>query len=103
VARFLKEEGYDTAGFGKWHLGYPEKFWPNRHGFDEFLGFLGGGVDYFTHREPEQDGRAYFYHNTSKVDVSGYTTDLFAEEAVKWLKRRTARPFFLYLPFNDRP
>jgi len=100
VARFLKEEGYDTAGFGKWHLGYPEKFWPNRHGFDEFLGFLGGGVDYFTHREPEQDGRAYFYHNTSKVDVSGYTTDLFAEEAVKWLKRRTAKPFFLYLPFN---
>jgi len=100
MARMLKEHGYDTACIGKWHLGYPEKFWPNRHGFDEFFGFLGGGVDYFTHKEPEENGRSYFYRNTTKVDVPGYTTDLFADEAIRWLKKRSRNPFFLYLPFN---
>jgi N-acetylgalactosamine-6-sulfatase len=100
LPRMLKGQGYDTACFGKWHLGYPEKFWPNRHGFDEFLGFLGGGADYFTHKEPEQGGSAYFYHNRTKVDRPGYTTDLFAEAAVGWLKQRSRKPFFLYLPFN---
>lgn len=100
MARMLKGAGYDTACFGKWHLGYPEKFWPNKHGFDEFLGFLGGGADYFTHKEPEENGRAYFYRNATKVDLPGYTTDVFAEEAIRWLKKRTAKPYFLYLPFN---
>jgi arylsulfatase A-like enzyme len=95
LPQMLKAQGYDTACFGKWHLGYPEKFWPNRHGFDEFLGFLGGGADYFTHKEPEEGGAAYFYHNRP-----GYTTDLFAEAAVGWLKKRSRKPFFLYLPFN---
>ena len=71
MPRILKAEGYDTACFGKWHLGYPEKFWPNRHGFDEFVGFLGGGVDYFTHREPEANGGLYFYHNATKANRPG--------------------------------
>lgn len=100
MARMMKAHGYDTACIGKWHLGYPEKFWPNRHGFDEFYGFLGGGVDYFTHKEPEPEGRRYFYHNTTRIEPAGYTTDLFTGKALEWLKRRSGRPFFLYLPFN---
>jgi arylsulfatase A-like enzyme len=97
----LKSVGYDTAIFGKWHLGYRDKFWPNAHGFDEYLGFLGGGATYFTHREPEEGGHVNFYHNTTKMDVPGYTTDLFANKAIEWLKVRPAdRPFFLYMPFN---
>jgi arylsulfatase A-like enzyme len=100
MPQLFKAAGYDTACIGKWHLGYPEQFWPNRHGFDEFFGFLGGGVDYFTHQEPEKDGRAYFYHNTTKIDAPGYTTDLFAEQAIQWLKQRNGHPFFLYMPFN---
>ena len=51
----LHQQGYDTACIGKWHLGYPEKFWPNQHGFDEYFGLLGGSVDYFTHKEPNGD------------------------------------------------
>src|SRR5262245_45339733 len=101
MPRVLKTYGYDTACIGKWHLGYPEAFWPNRHGFDEFFGFLGGGVDYFSHQEPEKDGRTYFYHNTEAIKPTGYTTDLFADKAIAWLKKRTPKnPFFLYLPFN---
>ncbi len=101
LPRILKQRGYDTACFGKWHLGYPEKFWPNRHGFDEYFGILGGGADYFTHEEfNEGAGQSYLYHNARKVRRDGYLTDLFAEAALGWLKRRSKRPFFLYLPFT---
>jgi len=100
MPRIFKSNGYDTAMFGKWHLGYRDKFWPNAHGFDEFFGFLGGGANYFTHREPEAGGNVNFYHNTTRLDMPGYTTDLFADKAIEWLKRRSQTPFFLYMPFN---
>ena len=45
----LKEQGYDTALIGKWHLGYPPSFGPLRSGYDEFYGIMAGGVDYFSH------------------------------------------------------
>ena len=99
LARVLKQHGYDTACMGKWHLGYPEKFWPNRHGFDEFFGILGGAVDYFTHKEP--NGVPCLYRNTERVERPGYITDLIAGEANEWLRRRSsAKPFFLYVPFT---
>ena len=40
VAELLKEKGYSTAIFGKWHLGDAPKFNPLKHGFDEFYGIL---------------------------------------------------------------
>ena len=100
LPRLLKDAGYDTACFGKWHLGYPAKFSPNGHGFDEYLGIMGGNSDYFNHRE--EGGAEVLYRNGKPLDRKGrYLTDLFAEEAVAWLARRSpAKPFFLYLPFN---
>ncbi|MCC6861555.1 MAG: sulfatase-like hydrolase/transferase [Bryobacterales bacterium] len=101
LPRILKGAGYETACFGKWHLGYPEPFRPNRHGFDEYFGILGGGADYFTHEEfNEGAGRSYLYHNSSRVKRQGYLTDLFAGAALDWLKQPRRRPFFLYLPFT---
>jgi N-acetylgalactosamine-6-sulfatase len=98
LPRILKDAGYDTGCFGKWHLGYPKKFWPAAHGFDESFGILGGNADYFKHTE--EDGRQVLYQNHSLTARTGYTTDLFAEAAIGWLKGRGERPFFLYLPFN---
>ena len=98
LARMLKEAGYDTGCFGKWHLGYEEKFSPNQHGFDEYFGILGGNANYFTHEE--EGGHAYLYRNGERVKRQGYLTDLFTGEAVGWLKARGPRPFFLYLPYN---
>jgi len=101
LPQILKRRGYETACFGKWHLGYLEKFQPNRHGFDEYFGILGGGADYFTHEEfNEGAGQSYLYHNSEKVKREGYLTDLFAGAALDWLARRRSKPFFLYLPFS---
>ena len=98
MPRILKQNGYDTACFGKWHLGYLDKFLPRRHGFDEYFGILGGGADYFTHKE--ENGNMTLYRNEKPEERRGYLTDLFADEAIAWLKRRTSKPFFLYVPFN---
>ena len=98
MPRILKDSGYDTALIGKWHLGYLPKFSPNRHGFDEFYGILGGGADYFTHQE--ESGLPCFYHNDKPIHQDGYFTDLFTKRAVGWLKQRSKRPFFLYLAYN---
>ncbi len=98
IARMLKDAGYDTGCFGKWHLGYEEKFSASRHGFDEYFGILGGNADYFTHKE--EDGTLTLYHNGKPDDRKGYTTDLFAGEAIRWLKQRQRNPFFLYVPFT---
>jgi N-acetylgalactosamine-6-sulfatase len=80
MPRILKDNGYDTAIVGKWHLGYLPKFSPNRHGFDEFYGILGGNADYFTHRE--QSDLPSFYHNDTPIQQEGYMTDLLSEHAV---------------------
>lgn len=94
----LQKRGYATACFGKWHLGYGEKFRPNHHGFDEYVSVLGGNADYFTHRE--EDGTLVLARNGQPLERRGYLTDIFAEEAAAWLKRRDGRPFLLYLPFT---
>lgn len=97
IARILKNAGYDTACFGKWHLGYDAKFSPNRHGFDEYFGILGGNANYYTHEEI--GGRSQLVHNGATDSRKGYLTDLFTQAAIDWLKSRS-RPFFLYLPYN---
>ena len=38
IAEMFKEQGYATACFGKWHLGWQKEFLPLQHGFDEYTG-----------------------------------------------------------------
>ena len=47
LADRLRAAGYATGIVGKWHLGAHPQFHPNRRGFDEFFGLLGGGHRYF--------------------------------------------------------
>jgi arylsulfatase A-like enzyme len=98
MPRYFKRHGYDTALFGKWHLGYSPQFSPNRHGFDEFFGVIGGNANYFTHREA--GGWPVLYHNERQVEEEGYLTDMFVDRAVDWLGQRRDDPFLLYLPFT---
>lgn len=99
IVGLLKDTGYTTACFGKWHLGYEPKFGPLKHGFDQYFGPLGGGVDYYFHTE--WDGVPVLYENERPVQREGYMTDLITEAAVRFVRNHsTDRPFFLYLPYT---
>ncbi|WP_374545589.1 sulfatase-like hydrolase/transferase, partial [Rhodoblastus sp.] len=105
VARVLRDNGYSTAAFGKWHNtpydevspAGPFDRWPTGLGFDYFYGFLAGYDNQWSPR---------LFRNTSPVDqtrtaAQGYhlTTDL-VDDAVKWLHAHEAvapqKPFLLY-------
>lgn len=100
LARILKDAGYATAIVGKWHLGYEDKFAPNRHGFDYALYCVGGGMDYFHHVEepPATDHVLRLNGKTEKRE--GYFTDIVADEAERYIAANRDKPFFLYLPFT---
>lgn len=101
IANLLKDAGYTTGVFGKWHLGLDPEFHPLKRGFDEFYGFLGHGAhDYFDlEAKPGHDYNA-IYRNDKIISDSGYLTDILGRESVSFIENHKDEPFFLYLPFN---
>lgn len=93
----LKAEGYATGWFGKSHLGYAPEFHPNRRGFDEFYGFLGGA---HTYLDVGANGPDPIQHNGKPVDRLEYTTEAFAQNAVRFIESSKDKPWFAYVPFN---
>jgi arylsulfatase A-like enzyme len=98
LPRLLKDAGYRTALFGKWHLGYRDEWAPNAHGFDEFFGFLAADLDYYAHTEATGDPG--LYENTKPVEKKGYLTDLFTDRAVEFIGENAKHPFFLEVAYN---
>ena len=84
-AEIAKQVGYQTAIFGKWHLGYEPKFNPTQQGFDEYIGFVSGNVDYHSHID--QEGYEDWWFGSELKKEQGYSTDLINEHAVDFIKR----------------
>lgn len=98
IADRLKTAGYATGWFGKSHLGYEPPFHPQRRGFDEFYGFLGGAHSYI---DALADSANPILRGTKPAtDIDGYTTDAFAREAVAFIDHHKSSPWFCYLAFN---
>lgn len=96
IADRLKGAGYATGWFGKSHLGTAPEFHPQKRGFDEFYGFLGGAHSYI-HAGQGQNG---IFHGTQPVTDPGYLTEAFAREAAKFIEQKKDQQWFVYLPFN---
>ncbi len=92
IADRLKAAGYATGIVGKWHLGSLPEMHPQKRGFDEFFGFLGGAHSYFN--------TTGILRGETQVEEKEYTTDAFGREAVEFIERHKAKPWFLYLAFN---
>jgi arylsulfatase A-like enzyme len=92
IADRLKAAGYKTGLVGKWHLGSLEEMHPQKRGFEEFYGFLGGAHSYFN--------AGGIMRGTKQVDELDYTTDAFGREAVAFVEKHKSEPWFLYLAFN---
>ena len=97
MADRLKSLGYATGIFGKWHLGYRPEFHPQKRGFDEFFGFLGGAHSYL---DPLERTANPILRGTEPVKQITFLTEDIAREGVSFIERRQKEPFFLYLPFN---
>ncbi len=99
----LKASGYATGLLGKWHLGWKPEFSPNRHGFDEFYGFLSGAHSYYTNQAEVRrrgPGLPDLFENAEPVEASGYLTDVLTRRAVDFVSRHAGEPFFLEVAFS---
>ncbi len=94
-AELLKEGGYTTAVFGKWHLGYASRYNPARRGFDEFVGFVSGNIDYFSH--VDQMGNEDWWQSEKLQPEVGYTTDLVTDHGLRFIDENRDKSFCLYL------
>lgn len=102
VAEVLKKAGYATGLVGKWGLGEPETTGvPNRQGFDYFFGYL-------NQRHAHNYYPTYLWRNQEQVELTGnlngkkteYSHDLFTKEALGFVEKHRAEPFFLYLAYT---
>ncbi len=99
LASVLRDGGYDTGLFGKWHLGSWPQFGPNQFGFNTSYGSLAGGVDPYNHRYVNGEYSFTWHKNGKRVDENGHVTDLITNEAVDWMESRK-KPWFCYVPFT---
>lgn len=100
MAEQFKMHGYHCGIFGKWHLGYAKEFNPTLQGFDEFVGFVSGNIDYHAHID--QEGYLDWWKSSEISNEEGYSTDLITEYGLQFIEKNnpdsTGKPFFLYLP-----
>ncbi len=103
----LKQAGYTTAMFGKWHLGDEPEYWPTKRGFDEmFIHGAGGIGQSYPGTCGDAPGNSYFNpvinHNGTLEATEGYCTDVFFKQALSWINktRHGKQPFYVQLATN---
>ncbi len=93
----LKAQGYATAMFGKWHIGYTATNTPTARGFDTFYGFLDGAMAYTA---DGTTGLKTLMRGTEPAPMPTHTTEAFTQGAVDFIAANKARPFFIYASYN---
>ncbi len=102
----LKNAGYKTGIFGKWHLGDEDAYQPQKRGFDEVFIHGGGGIGQtFPGSCGDAPANEYFSpvirHNGVFEKTDGFCTDTFTSQAQRWMESLPKdQPFFCYIPFN---
>ena len=99
LATVLRDAGYDTGLFGKWHLGSSPQFGPNHFGFNTSYGSLAGGVDPYNHFYKRGEHSVTWHRNSTLIEDKGHVTDLIVREAAQWIESRQ-QPWFSYVPFT---
>lgn len=100
LAEELKQQGYRTGIFGKWHLGDNYPYRPQDQGFDEVVIHGGGGVG----QTPDYWGNTQFddvYYRNGKTEFfEGYATKIWFDEAIDFIQQKNSQPHFAYIALN---
>ena len=100
AAELFSKAGYRTGIFGKWHLGDNYTMRAIDQGFQEAVVCKGGGVG----QPSDPPGNSYFdpvlFHNGKAEKYSGYCSDIFFGDALRWIENRRREPFFAYIATN---
>ncbi len=107
LSSVLRDAGYRTGAFGKWHLGGAADTRPGAHGFEDFFGHVAGCVDYYSHvfyypmafdaGDPVHD----LWEGEDEVWHDGeYLTELITDRATAFIENNAGEPFFAYVPYN---
>lgn len=99
-AEALKEKGYITGLIGKWHQGYPvnsDDYHPQNHGFDEFIGYHSGNIDFISHVGDHY--KHDWWHGKKETPEEGYSTHLINHYSLEFVKKhaKSDKPFCLYV------
>ncbi|MBI5834769.1 MAG: sulfatase-like hydrolase/transferase [Armatimonadetes bacterium] len=102
VAELLKAQGYATMCIGKWHLGDQPEFLPTRHGFDHYLG-LPYSNDMMKKAQVNGQNVVPLVRDEQVSELltgdgQDRLTEIYTNEAVRFITDNKDRPFFLYLP-----
>ncbi|GAA4754505.1 sulfatase-like hydrolase/transferase [Modestobacter marinus] len=98
LASLLRDAGYATAMYGKWHCGELPWFSPLKSGWDEWLGNLSGGVDYFS--KVTNSGKYDLYEDDVPYQDLRYYTDILTERTVDYIERPHDKPWLLNLNYT---
>jgi arylsulfatase A-like enzyme len=104
-AELLVKAGYQTGIFGKWHLGDETPYRPARRGFTEsFIHGAGGIGQSYAGSCGDFPNNKYFdpyvLHNERVVKTKGYCTDVFFDQALKWIEQNQSQPFYAQIATN---
>lgn len=92
--------GYRTGVFGKWHVGDNYPYRPQDRGFQECVWYpsshIGSAPDFWTNDYFDD----VYWHNGQRQKFEGYTTDVFFDEAIRWMRdcHQRGAPFVCYVP-----
>ena len=108
LTSILKKNNYETALFGKWHLGQKANYLPSKHGVDRFFGIMCGAADHIDHKPFDRNRDLLFkkdipnlYENDSPTTKRGYLNNLITDYSLDFISEKHDKPFFLSIQFTS--